>query len=98
MPRGSAFDASAQLDVWPRWTPVAQAGFATFLAVVVAFEARPGLSVGARVALTAIPAIAWLVDVTPKRPPFLVHALASWHGAANYTRRGTSRHRSHSRQ
>ena len=75
MPRRSAFDASAHEDVWPRWTPVAQAAAAAFLAVVVAFEARAGLSVGARVALSSIPAIAWLVDVTPKRPPFLVHAL-----------------------
>ena len=60
--------------LWPSWTPLVEAAIATFLAVLVAFEPRPGLSTAARVVLSAIPALAWWWCALPKQPPFLVHA------------------------
>ena len=51
-----------------------EAAIATFLAVLVAFESRPGLSTGARVLLAAIPALTWWSCAFRKHPPFLLRA------------------------
>src|SRR4029077_1248184 len=51
-----------------------EAAIATFLAVLVAFEPREGLGVGARVVLSAIPALVWWSRALPKPLPSLARA------------------------
>src|SRR5205085_4942144 len=59
MPTASSGGEPGYESLWPSWTPFVEAALATFLTVLVAFEARPGLGTAARVVLSAIPALAW---------------------------------------
>ena len=75
--------------LWPSWTPYVEAAIATFLAVLVAFEPRPGLGTAARVVLSALPALMWWSCALFDAPPFLVRAVVNlvavalliWHPA-----------------
>jgi signal transduction histidine kinase len=51
-----------------------EAAVAVFLAVIVAFEPRSGLTTTARVVLAAIPALVWILEALGVFPPFLVRA------------------------
>ena len=81
--------APRDVELWPSKTPLVEAAIATALAVMVAFESRPGLSVPARVIVAAIPPVLWISCALPRKPPFLVRAaltigalaVLAWHPA-----------------
>ena len=75
MPRGAPSQHTVQHEIWPNWTPWAEVAVATLLAVIVALEVRPGWSVGARVALAAIPPLVWLSCAGSREPPFPLRAV-----------------------
>jgi len=74
MPAVAESRPSQSVALWPSWTPLLEAAIATFLAVLVAFETRPGLSPAAHILLVAVPPLAWWWCALPKPPPFLLHA------------------------